>query len=196
MANKEITYNGKKYLRLKEYLQSLNKSRIMLSHKEIEKILGDKLPESAYKYKAFWGNDRANGGTDDHSNSWLEAGWEVEKKDLEGEVIYFKRKEENLNTQMQYKAFSLNGNEYYIGLNKESGEIKIYEFIYSKQKSTIIKKLAEIIENNVNNNFPDKIKKYVCDYQKDLDKSNSPNTRNLGKILFDYLKGEKIESLT
>jgi len=56
--------------------------------------------------------------------------------------------------------------------------------------------LAEIIENNVNNNFPDKIKKYVCDYQKDLDKSNSPNTRNLGKILFDYLKGEKIESLT
>ena len=51
--------------------------------------------------------------------------------------------------------------------------------------------MAEIIENDVNNNFHDKIKKYVYDYQKDLDKSDSPNTRTLGKILFDYLNEDE-----
>jgi hypothetical protein len=92
MVNKEkITYTGKKYLPLKEYLQSLNKNRITLPHKEIEKILGSKLPKSAYEYKEFWGNNRANGENADHSNSWLEAGWEVEKPDLENEVIHFKK---------------------------------------------------------------------------------------------------------
>jgi hypothetical protein len=93
MDKKEIIYSGKKYLPLKEYLQSLGKNRIMLPHKEVEKIIKGKLPKSAYKYKEFWGNNRANGETADHSNSWLEAGWEVEKIDLEHEAIYFERKE-------------------------------------------------------------------------------------------------------
>jgi len=98
------------------------------------------------------------------------------------------RKGEELNTQMQYKAFSLNGKkEYYIGLNKKSGKIKVYKHIDGDQKPIIVKKLAEIIKRNVNNNFPDRVKKYVSDYQKDLDKSDSKNTRRLGKILFDYL---------
>jgi len=193
MTNKEkITYSGKKYLPLKEYLQSLDKSRVMLSHKEMEKILGDELPESAYKHKAFWGNNRAKKDAD-HSNSWLEAGWEVEKIDRKNKVIHFKKKKEKLNTQMQYKAFNLNREKYHIERYK-SGKIKVYklingeyEHIDREQKPTIIKKLAEIIKNDVNNNFPYKIKKYVCDYQKDLDKSDSPNTRNLGKILIDYL---------
>jgi hypothetical protein len=40
-------------------------------------------------------------------------------------------------------------------------------------------------------NFTDEVKKYVYDYQKGLDKSDSPNTRRLGRILFDYLNEDE-----
>jgi len=89
----KVKYTGKKYLPLKEYLKTLNKDRVILSHKEIESILNDSLPKSAYKYKRFWGNNRANNQEADHSNSWLEIGWKVEKADLRNEVIHFKTKE-------------------------------------------------------------------------------------------------------
>ncbi len=88
-----MKYTGKKYLPLKEYLKALNKNKVILSHKKIESILNKHLPKSAYKYKEFWGNNRANNQGADHSNSWLEIGWEVEKIDLENEVIHFKAKE-------------------------------------------------------------------------------------------------------
>jgi len=89
----KVKYTGKKYLPLKEHMKKLNKNRVILSHKEIETILNDSLPKSAYEYKRFWSNKRANNQTSDHSNSWLEIGWEVEKVDLENEVIHFKTKE-------------------------------------------------------------------------------------------------------
>ncbi|MCL2101924.1 MAG: hypothetical protein FWH22_09470 [Fibromonadales bacterium] len=86
------TKKVKKYSPLKEYLKSLGKNRIILSFEEIETILKDNLPNSARKYKAFWGNNRNNGKAYDHSNSWLEAGLEIEKKDLENGLITFQKR--------------------------------------------------------------------------------------------------------
>jgi len=100
------------------------------------------------------------------------------------------RKGKKSNSQMQYKVFNLNKEKYYIG-HKVSGEIKVYKLIYGEQKLIIVKKLAEIIKKDINNNFPADTKKYVSDYQEGLDKSDKKNTRRLGKILFDYLNGDE-----
>lgn len=69
-----------KYDPLKEYLK---KYQINLSFQMIEKIIGEKLPSSAYKFRAWW----ANGG---HlqANAWLDAGWKVCKVNLGKEIIF------------------------------------------------------------------------------------------------------------
>ena len=70
----------KKYDSLKKYLRNY---QISLSYPMIEKIIGEKLPESAYKYKAWW----ANGGHI-QAYSWLDAGWKVKRVDLGKEIIF------------------------------------------------------------------------------------------------------------
>ena len=66
------------------------------------------MPSSAYDHSAWWSN-----GGHDHSNSWIEAGWKVDKIELENEKITFKKfflkeeissKSENVTTQEQYLA--------------------------------------------------------------------------------------------
>jgi hypothetical protein len=50
---------------------------------EIERIISDKLPQSASKYREWW----ANGGHI-QANAWLDAGWKVEYVVL-GEYVEF-----------------------------------------------------------------------------------------------------------
>ena len=76
--------NPGKYHKLEEYFRKSKKQTEVLTYKEIEKILGFRLPESAYTYRAWW----ANGGHA-QANSWLNAGWEVEEVKL-GISITFK----------------------------------------------------------------------------------------------------------
>lgn len=61
-----------RYDPLNEYLRSVSSHEIQLSFSDIEKVLGFKLPSSAYTYSAWW----ANGG---HSQAyaWINAGYKV-----------------------------------------------------------------------------------------------------------------------
>jgi len=61
-----------KYYKLEEYLRNSIKQIEVLTYDEIEKILGFKLPPSAYTYRAWW----ANGGHT-QASSWLNAAWKV-----------------------------------------------------------------------------------------------------------------------
>jgi len=66
---------GDKYIGLKRYLQNLKEPIIVLSYKDIEKIIGDTLPKSAYIYaEAWWANDR----THSQAIAWLDAGYETD----------------------------------------------------------------------------------------------------------------------
>ncbi len=56
---------------------------------EIEDIIGDKLPDSAYKYKHWWSNIRNH----TPSESWLTVGWRVDEVNLEKEKVTFVREE-------------------------------------------------------------------------------------------------------
>ncbi len=70
----------KKYDSLKNYLSNFE---LVLSYRKIERIVGSKLPESAYKYREWW----ANGGHI-QAKYWLESGWKVYKVILGKEVIF------------------------------------------------------------------------------------------------------------
>lgn len=61
--------------RLAEFLEGRPASlrSIRLSYEDIEGILGDRLPKSAYEYRPFWANERAGS----RASSWLATGWTV-----------------------------------------------------------------------------------------------------------------------
>lgn len=81
-----------KYSRLTQYLKTSCQARLNLSFLEIERILGFKLPKSAYSYGAWW----ANGGHS-QSDAWLGAGCKVERVDLNALKVYFRRSATTLN---------------------------------------------------------------------------------------------------
>ena len=65
-----------KYDPLKDYLNGLpsGKSRKWMTFDAIEKILGFKLPSSAYDYKMWWNNESGD-STHSHAQSWMKAGF-------------------------------------------------------------------------------------------------------------------------
>ena len=64
----------RKYAPLTEYLSKISSNELTLTLSEIEKIIGDKLPPSAYKHTVWWSN---NDETHPHRLGWINAGFEV-----------------------------------------------------------------------------------------------------------------------
>lgn len=77
-----------KYEALPQFLAGLKGPAHRLSFREVERILGFKLPESAYEYEAWWSN---NGSGHSHARAWIEAGWRTEAVDLTGKEVTFRR---------------------------------------------------------------------------------------------------------
>ena len=71
-----------KYAPLENYLRSLpaDQNDITLAFAEIERILNDTLPASAYGYEAWWANEKE--GNHVNERSWSAAGWKIEGLDL------------------------------------------------------------------------------------------------------------------
>jgi hypothetical protein len=83
LDRKETPMN--KYAPLENYLMKKSGDNLKMTYKEIESILGDKLPASAYKYPAWWANgEKAH----KHSLSWVNAGWKIDKI-VFGEYVIF-----------------------------------------------------------------------------------------------------------
>jgi hypothetical protein len=73
-----------KYNLLMKYFEKLKDNKVMLTFDDIEKIIGFKLPKSAYQYIAYWGV----GKTHTITRSWVENGWK--KTDLKlGQYVEF-----------------------------------------------------------------------------------------------------------
>ena len=63
---------GDKYLGLKRFLQNADTPLIKLSFNQIEKIISDTLPPSAYNHaEVWWSNDKSHS----QAVSWLDAGY-------------------------------------------------------------------------------------------------------------------------
>jgi len=71
-----------KYTPLENYLRDLpaNQKGVVLSFKQIEKILNDKLPASAYEDRRWW--DHETEGNHVNKRAWANAGWKVESVDF------------------------------------------------------------------------------------------------------------------
>lgn len=78
---------GEKYLQLQQYLKLNSLEYITLSFEEIEMILGFKLPNSAYKYSAWWSN---NIGSHTQAHSWRDVGYRTESVQVGNQVIFKK----------------------------------------------------------------------------------------------------------
>ncbi|WP_145047873.1 hypothetical protein [Paenibacillus xylanexedens] len=74
-----------KYFPLENYL---NQVSITLTYSELEEILGFVLPKTAYKREQWWENNTMN---HTQANSWLNAGWKVEKVNLGVDVTFIRQ---------------------------------------------------------------------------------------------------------
>jgi hypothetical protein len=71
-----------KYTALENYLRNLPESQreVTLGFEQIERILHDKLPSSAYEDQRWWLNEKE--GNHVNARSWANAGWKVEGLDV------------------------------------------------------------------------------------------------------------------
>ena len=78
-----------KYERLAAHLRSLTTDEWIAGFDDIEKVLGFRLPASARKYQAWWGNQ-----VPPHSQTqgWADAGWETTNLNLTRERVTFLRR--------------------------------------------------------------------------------------------------------
>jgi hypothetical protein len=74
-----------KYAPLENHLSGLEENSLTLSYEQLEQMLGFKLPNSAYKHRAWWSNGKKGG-----SKFWLRVGWMVESVRL-GDSVTFSR---------------------------------------------------------------------------------------------------------
>ncbi|MBE7435437.1 MAG: hypothetical protein HS100_16095 [Anaerolineales bacterium] len=79
-----------KYLKLEHFLRDLppSQNEVTLSFEQVERIIGNTLPPSAYKYQAWWANSR---GSHVEAEAWLNAGWRVETVNLREKWVRFVR---------------------------------------------------------------------------------------------------------
>jgi hypothetical protein len=78
-----------RYQPLADFLAAKKGSQWDASFDEIEKQLGFPLPNSAYKYQAWWANQ--NGAGHSQTKGWRSVGWRTTKLDLERRRVRFER---------------------------------------------------------------------------------------------------------
>jgi hypothetical protein len=77
-----------KYEPLPQFLSGKPGAAHRMSFEQIERVLGFKLPKSAYEHEAWWSNNPAGHS---HSRTWLEAGWRTQDVDLDARKVTFQR---------------------------------------------------------------------------------------------------------
>lgn len=82
-----------KYEPLYGYLarQEPGNNRLCLTFEQIEGILKEPLPPSAYEHSTWWGNRPHANYVPPHAAAWHKAGWRVGNVNLAGREVEFER---------------------------------------------------------------------------------------------------------
>jgi hypothetical protein len=75
----------REWQRLTEYLRGSGQDLVVLPFEQIEAIIGDELPRSAYRYPAFWSNSSA------YAKHWKRAGYLATRRGLSPDHMGFAR---------------------------------------------------------------------------------------------------------
>ena len=92
---------GKKYSPLEEALKKHHEERVSMTFSEIERIIADDLPESAFKHRPWWSNNPSNSVI---TNAWLNAGFKTEQVDIAGRKLVFRRARVEVNPKGESDA--------------------------------------------------------------------------------------------
>lgn len=86
----ETSTKKSKYARLSYYLDRFapNRSQLLLSFSQIEQIIGESLPPSAYSHTSWWANDYTSHV---QSKEWLAVGWRMKFVDFDQKVVMFEK---------------------------------------------------------------------------------------------------------
>ncbi len=77
-----------KYEPLKHHLQNQTQNFVPMTFGQIERIIGAKLPASAYSHRAWWSNNPSNNVM---THFWLAAGFKTEDVNMTGRSLVFRR---------------------------------------------------------------------------------------------------------
>ena len=77
-----------KYEPLGQFLRKQRTKEVPLTFREIEKIIGAKLPPNSQHYRAWWSNNPNNNVM---TKVWLSAGFESTQVDMDGRKLVFRR---------------------------------------------------------------------------------------------------------
>ncbi|MEY2397454.1 MAG: hypothetical protein QOJ00_628 [Actinomycetota bacterium] len=83
-----------KYDPLRAYLEQRPDNAVRMTFRQVEDVLGTKLPGSARRYAFWWANDRT--GNHAQAAAWMRAGRRVAKIDLVDYTVMFVRSARNL----------------------------------------------------------------------------------------------------
>lgn len=80
-----------KYDPLNKYLSQQKSIKVVLSFTEIETIINDKLPISAYSYSVWWSNSKTKAHP--YCKAWIDAGYYTVsvKNGLEKKIVMFEK---------------------------------------------------------------------------------------------------------
>lgn len=84
-----------KYSSLTTFLASRTQPKIAMSFEDIERIVGSKLPQSAFNHRAWWSNNPTNSVM---TKAWLAAGFRSEDVDMTARRLVFSRSNPQLST--------------------------------------------------------------------------------------------------
>jgi hypothetical protein len=76
------------YEPLGQYLKKNGSGHIAMTFREVETVIGRKLPASAYRHRPWWANEERGHS---HAKAWLGAGYETERVDMTGKKLVFRR---------------------------------------------------------------------------------------------------------
>ncbi len=80
-----------KYNLLRDYLSNHKDVELQLTFKQIEGIIKDELPWSAYHLRQFWQNSYSVKRRHVQAIAWHNAEWKVSKVDFQGQTVTFSR---------------------------------------------------------------------------------------------------------
>ncbi|HEY3797268.1 MAG TPA: hypothetical protein VGL58_02870 [Caulobacteraceae bacterium] len=78
-----------KYEPLEKFLSKKQLLEVPMSFREIEGVIGSKLPPAALKHRAWWSNNPSNSVI---TYAWLRAGYKTERVDMGAQKLVFRRR--------------------------------------------------------------------------------------------------------